>query len=146
MTLALLLFGCAKGDIALAPGTLDWGEVDFHNADPAECDGDNLGCDPRIVSIVNNGDGEATITAEAFDGDHLCASGFPSGGPIEVGVLPAGASYDLELSVCGYGPGERNQDVTGEIRFSLDDSSESSVTLAWSFVPIRNISGDDTGE
>ena len=143
MTL-LLLAACNPGDVSASPATVDWGEVDFHNADPDECDEDEGGCDPRTVAITNNGTGEATLSASGFDSDHICVQGFAPGGPIDIGLLGPSATYNLVLSVCGYGPGERNQEISGDLVFSVEDATQESLTVSWTFIPVRNIETDDT--
>ncbi len=142
----LLLLACSSGEIAISPALVDWGEVNFHDTEPSECDPDEGGCDPRTAAITNNGDGEVSLNATSFDGEHICVEGFPLGGAIDLGLLGPGATYNLVLSVCGYGPGERNSTLTGDIVFELDGAKEDSATLSWSFVPVRDIPTDDTDD
>ena len=144
----LLLFAmaCGKGDISVSPSLIDWGQVDFHNADPPECDSDQGGCDPRTAAITNHGEGEVSLLADSFDSDHICVQGFAAGAPIDLGTLGPGATYNLVLAVCAYGPGERDTPLTGDIVFGLDGAREDTAVVSWSFIPVRNIPIDDTAD
>ncbi len=144
----LLLFAmaCSKGDIGVSPAVVDWGEVDFHNAEPPDCDPDQGGCDPRTAAITNNGEGDVSLIADGFDSDHICVQGFASDSPIDLGSLGPGATYNLVLSVCAYGPGERDGTLTGDIVFELDGAKEDTAVVSWSFIPVRNIPVDDTAD
>ncbi|HJN76878.1 MAG TPA: hypothetical protein QGF58_23320 [Myxococcota bacterium] len=140
MTLALL-FACAKGSLEITPNPLSWGEVDFHAGE--NCEDDEGGCSPLDVVLRNAGDADLELTsAQGYDSTYLCIDGYAADAPMELGDLPPGASSILTISVCGYQPGELTSEVSGSIVFELETGDES---LDWSFTPIRNIDGDDTG-
>ena len=82
------------------------------------------------------------MRANGYDDDYLCIEGFPDGGALELGTLPPGATYNLEIAVCGYLPGDLTNEVSGSIVF--DHDGEGSPSLDWSFTPIRDFE-EDTG-
>lgn len=139
----LLALGCSQGALEITPNPLSFGVIDFHNGPPAECDEDDGGCAPEDVILRNAGDAEMTITSSGYDGDYLCVNGHPPDTELDLGVLPPGATLLLSASVCGYNPGDRDSEVSGEIRFSTDGADDP--VLTWSFTPIRDIAGGDTG-
>ena len=135
---ALVLLACASGSLEITPNPVVWGEVDFHAGE--DCEPEDGGCDPLDVVLRNAGDGDLELASTAgFDGDHVCVDGHAADTALDLGTLPPAASVILTMSVCGYEPGERDSEVTGSITF---DGGES---LDWSFTPIRDIAGEDTG-
>jgi hypothetical protein len=114
--------------------TLDWGEVDFQVEMPEE------GYDPQVVTVTNSGTGGLDLTV-VYDEDHLCIQGFESS-PLTLPGLDEGSSYVLSVAVCGYQTGERDTEVTGQVRFRADGLYDEEVD--WSFVPVRDL-GVDTG-
>ncbi|MDP6935527.1 MAG: hypothetical protein QGG40_21590, partial [Myxococcota bacterium] len=76
-----------------------------------------------------------------YDEDHLCIQGFESS-PLTLPGLDEGSSYVLSVAVCGYQTGERDTEVTGQVRFRADGLYDEEVD--WSFVPVRDL-GVDTG-
>lgn len=139
----LLALGCASGALEITPNPLSFGEIDFQAGPPPECDPDDGGCAPEDVILRNAGDADLTITSSGYDGDYLCISGHPADTELDLGVLPPGATLLLKTSVCGYNPGDRDSEVTGTIRFSTDGDSDPELT--WTFTPIRDIGGGDSG-
>ena len=141
MTL-LLGLGCSAGSLEITPNPLSCGEVDFH-AEPFDCDPDDGGCGPEDVVLRNAGDADLTITSPGYDGDYLCIDGHPADTELDLGVLPPGATLLLTTSVCGYNPGDLTSEVSGSIRFSTD--GETDPELVWSFTPVRDQGGSDSG-
>lgn len=140
----LLLLACSSGSLSISPNPIEWGEIDFHNADPMDCDPEDGGCDPTVVTLLNDGDRDVGISIPGgVDSDHLCVDGFEPDTDMDLGTLGAGSSYNLVIAVCGYEPGERDSEVTGAISIALDSGDTES--LEWSFTPIRNIGGSDSG-
>lgn len=137
--LALLALGCSRGQLSLDPAELVWGEVDFQ-AEPLNCED---GCDPLEATLRNDGEGDLAVRLPSgYDGDHLCIDGFTEpDSPLDLGILPPGASYILVIRVCGYLEGERDTEVRGALRLDADGEG---FTWPWSFTPIRDF-GEDTG-
>lgn len=135
----ILLIACTSGEISVSPSSLDFGEVDF-NDEPLDCDGEEGGCSPTSVTVRNEGESELTLSATGWQDEYLCIEGFEPG-TLDLGTLPAGASFELVIAVCGKDPGYGSP-ISGELRFT--PSAGESQTLPWSFTPIRD-QGDDTG-
>ena len=143
--LSFLLFGCASpGILESDPAALDWGEIDFHNDDCMDCSCAD-GCGLTQVLLTNTGEAELDITLPTgFDEDHLCIDGFTSSPNLGIGTLQPGEFFLLDVSVCGYLPGELNlPDETParlvEGRLGFQTSGEpSTFDIPFSFVPVRN--------
>lgn len=140
----LIAAGCSGDALQAEPTEISWGEVDFHEADPTECDGDEGGCSPQEVRLVNTTSKDLTVTVpRGFDGETICFVGHPQGPSVELGIVPADAFLVMTVSVCGYPAGQVDQLVSGDIRVVTDGGDE--VLVPWSYTPIRDIGLVDTG-
>jgi hypothetical protein len=133
----------SSGTLELDPGTLAWGEVDFHNDECMDCDcADGCGLTPLFLNNV--GDGPLDIQMpNGFDDTHLCIDGYESEKGLNLGTLEPGEFFLLNVSVCGYVAGELNTEsetdprpVTGKLRFTTD-GNPADVSASFSFVPVR---------
>jgi len=135
----LLLLGCAQGSLEITPNPVAFGEVDFHAGE--ECEPEEGGCAPLDVTLRNAGDADLELVSSAgYDGDYLCLSGHAADTELDLGTLPPGAAVILTMSICGYEPGELTSEVDGTIAFDVEGGD-----LDWSFTPIRDQGGGDTG-
>ncbi|MCB9761074.1 MAG: hypothetical protein H6739_14640 [Alphaproteobacteria bacterium] len=139
--LAILLPGCAAGSLEASPDPLTWGEVDFHDAEPLECDGDEGGCDPQTLNLTNVGAVALTVELpDGYEGDTLCLIGFEPDTPIVLDPLTQEQTYQLRVSVCGYPAGALDTEVTGSFRFVTDGRPEV-VEVGWAYTPVRHQDG-----
>lgn len=145
-TLLSLCAGCAGGSLEVSPNPLRWDDpIDFHNAEPEECDGEQGGCAAQGLALTNVGAKDLLVRIPAgFDGETLCFVGFAAETPIEIPTLPPESTYTLQVSVCGYPAGSLDSEVTGVISFFTDGKPEA-VELSYAYTPTRDIPVDDTG-
>ncbi len=145
LTLLGAVVACSSsGTLELDPGTLEWGEVNFHNNECMDCAcTDGCGLTPLFLNNV----GEAPLEIlmpNGFDDDHLCIDGYESEKGLNLGTLEPGEFFLLNVSVCGYEAGELNTEsetdprpVTGNLRFTTD-GNPSDISAPFSFIPVRN--------
>ena len=143
-TCALLLIACnAPGQLEIDQERLDWGEVDFHTEECMDCScADGCGLTPLLLS--NTGEGPLEIEMpNGFDDNHICIDGYDSTSNLALGTLQPGEFFLLNVSVCGYLPGELNtageepaREVSGKLRFATN-GTPSMATLDFSFIPVR---------
>lgn len=135
----LALLACTPDfDILVSPARLDLGVVDFAQEMPAE------GYAPGQVSLINQGKGEPQLTLVAWDDVHLCVPGYTGLAlPATIGPLPEGATAVLEVSACGYEPGERDSEVFGTVTVGTG-GSPATIDVAVVFTPTRSFA-DDSG-
>ena len=134
--------GGGSGPIEASPASLDFGSVDFQGP-PINCDPDEGGCAPTALDLTNLSGAAISLSApQGYDGEHLCLDGFEPDGALSFGDLASGSTYRVTVSVCGYGAGERDTEVSGELRFAAD--GEAALSVPWSFTPVRALTGDDT--
>jgi hypothetical protein len=134
----------SSGTLELNPGTIDWGEVDFHNNECMDCDcADGCGLTPLFLNNVGEGPLEIQMP-NGFDDTHLCIDGYESEKGLNLGTLAPGEFFLLNVSVCGYAAGELNTEaetdprpVTGTLRFTTD-GNPADVSGSFSFIPVRN--------
>jgi hypothetical protein len=129
------LSACGGGGvITVDPVRLTWGEVDFMEEMPAE------GYSSTALTLSYEGDEEIELVLEELDFDHLCAPGF-TGAPASLGLLSGGQSFSLFIGVCDYieEEGERDTEVSGQVRFSAEGIDEIPV-VPWSFTPVLSLS------
>lgn len=143
-TISLFLGCSSQGSLELDPEALEWGEVDFHNDDCMDCAcADGCGLTPLFLN--NTGEGALEIKMpNGFDDNHLCIDGYDNEDNLNLGTLEPGEFFLLNVSVCGYEPGELNTEtetearpVTGKLRFTTDGDPAQS-DLSFSFIPVRN--------
>lgn len=140
MTLFVLL-ACSEGSLEVTPNPVAFGEVDFHAG--SNCEPEDGGCAPLEVRLRNSGDADLElVSTDGYDGDYLCIEGHASDTTLDLGSLPPGASAILAMSICGYQPGELTSEVSGSVEFGVPGGTES---IDWSFTPIRDQDGEDTG-
>lgn len=132
--LLLVLLACTPDpELALDPSSLAFGEIDFGVEMPAE------GYSPLSVGVENIDKDDHELWVVADDVDHLCFVGFPeAAAPFQVGNLPAGSTYTLQISVCDYNPGDRDTEYLTSVRFATETDSDP-VVLSVSFTPTRTI-------
>jgi len=120
--------GCGGAPlIDFEPGSLDWGEVDFGEAVPAD------GFSPTEVSITNRGETTVELTLTDFPFDMLCLTGF-SEVPAPLPTLEPDQQALLTVAVCAYdAEGGRGVERSGDILIDADGEIES---LPWSFTPV----------
>jgi hypothetical protein len=133
--LGLLLIACGSIEITAFPSSVNFGDIDFHQAKPSG------GYNPTELALTNTGDKDVELEVMTFDFEHLCLEGYDSV-PTSLNTLSSGATFTLLVSVCDYieEAGERDDLLTGSIDI---DYGKSTVSVPWSFTPILNIS--DTG-
>ena len=141
--LPALLTGCgAPGALDMDPTLIDWGDIDFQDEACFDCECDDH-CGPTDVTLRNAGEAPLNVwLPDGLDAERFCLKGFEDvSDPIEIPTLDPGDSYLLELSICGYVPGEQTLLVQGEIIFHTDgDRAEAG--LSWSYTPLRDQAGD----
>lgn len=132
--LLLALLACTPDpELSLDPSSLAFGEIDFGVEMPEE------GYSPLPVSIQNIDKADHTLFVVADDVDHLCFVGFPeAAAPFELGTLPEGSAYTVQISVCDYDPGDRDSEYLTSVRFATETDTDP-VELSVSFTPIRTI-------
>jgi len=140
--LLIALAACGKGELDLNFDALGWGEIDFQDDACPDCQCDE-GCGPTLVELTNIGDAPLNVEIpEGLDPDRFCLNGFEDvSDPIVIPTMEPDDAYILQLSVCGYLPGEQTLTVTGQIAFETDGVEET-VGLDWSYTPIRDQSGE----
>ena len=137
ITLWTTLLACGQGELSWSPSSLAWGEVEFHSDECMDCLCEG-GCGPLELSLENVGD--EVLNLEFPDGiseDRFCVTGFPDAGEaFTIPELGPGDSYLLEISVCGYTPGELTLEVSGEIAVWSDGALGGGL-IPWSYTPLR---------
>ena len=143
-TCLFLLTACkASGQLEIDQERLDWGEVDFHTEECMDCScADGCGLTPILLN--NTGEGPLEIEMpNGFDDNHICIDGYDSTPNLSLGTLQPGEFFLLNVSICGYLPGELNtagedppREVTGKLRFATD-GTPSMATVDFSFIPVR---------
>lgn len=139
--LALVGCGGSGGELTAWPRRVDFGEIDFLDAVPANGFAE--------TEIVLTSAGKVSVTASLADADfdHLCMQGFSASMlPADIGELSPDQTYSLFAGVCAYSVenGERDTLVEGTIVVETDGDPES-VEIPWSFTPVLGLGGDDTG-
>jgi hypothetical protein len=147
-TLTTLVFSLAwacnsTGTLELDPGSLDWGEVDFHNDACMDCACTD-GCGLTPLFLNNTGDAPLAIQMPlGFDDAHLCIDGYENEKNLDLGTLEPGELFLLNVSVCGYEAGDLNTEteetprpVSGNLRFSTD-GNPAQISAPFSFIPVR---------
>jgi len=135
--LLLTLAACGKGELDINFTSIDWGEIDFQSDECPDCQCDG-GCGPTLVELINVGDAPLNVSIpDGLDPDRFCLDGFSDlDDPIVIPALEPDDAYILELSICGYLPGEQTLTVSGQITFETDGVDET-VGLPWTYTPIR---------
>lgn len=128
------VIGCGGAlELDMSPSSLDLGTIDFDEEMPEE------GFNPQPVTVRNVSDVDTVLSVIDDDPDRLCVQGFPEPQvPYELGTLPAGASYTLQVAACGYLPGERDSSVVTGLTLGADGAA-APLDLSVTFVPTRTI-------
>lgn len=139
--LVVVLAGCGgkSTELEISPPQVNWGELDFAEEPPDE------GFEPVQLVIKNVGDNDVEVELTGFDFERLCAPGY-SAVPASLGNVTAGGSVAVSVGVCGYSAeaGDRDSLVSGTIDVGVVDG-EGSASARWSFTPVLDLGGDDTG-
>lgn len=132
--LLLALLACTPDpELALDPSSLAYGEIDFGVEMPEE------GYSPLAVNVRNLDKDDHELWVVADDVDHLCFVGFPdAAAPFQLGSLPEGSTYTVEITVCDYDPGDRDTEYLTSVSFATETDTEP-VVLSVSFTPVRTI-------
>jgi len=132
--LLLALFACSKTEIGVTPTLLDWGEVDFHPEVP------ETGHEPLQISIVNTSEEDADVVISGFPDERfqLNVALLSVEDPPTLPTLAPLATHVITVGVRAYEEGERDTLVEGSFTLGADGMKEP-VTVAWKYVPVRNI-------
>ena len=145
--------GCAEPVFPLESdvNNLEWGWVDFHGDACLDCECD-AGCSQTRVTLTQTHEKPVTIDMPAgHDTDHICIDGYPVGTVFQALEMQPSERLILNVSVCGYLPGELNLEdqeppvpVEGNLAFSTGEN-DIRLVIPWSFIPYREQGGMDTG-
>jgi hypothetical protein len=113
----LPLLACAEESatyLSADPERLDFPEVEIATGSMPED-----GWAAMETTITNTGEDALTVTISSLDTELFCLGGYPDAElPLELGELPAGAFYVVQVQVCDYPPGAQGQSVEREMRVS----------------------------
>ncbi|MEE2752288.1 MAG: hypothetical protein VX519_12720 [Myxococcota bacterium] len=158
--LSLLLPLFAAGFLACGEDTfpleadlenLEWEWVDFHTDACMDCLCES-GCAPTRLTLTQTDKNPVTIDMPSgHDTDHICIDGYPVGTDFQPMEMQPSERLILDISVCGYLPGELNLEdqeppipIKGNLVFSANEN-EGRLMIPWSFIPYRIQGGMDTG-
>lgn len=113
----LALFACAEEPVTYLsadPERLDFSEVSIATGSMPED-----GWAAMETAITNTGDEAMEVTIGSLDTDIFCVGGYPDAEiPLDLGDLPAGAFFVVEVQICDYPPGEQGKSVDREMGVS----------------------------
>jgi len=152
--LAACLLGCGEDPFPLETDQteLAWEWIDFHTEDCMDCLCD-AGCAPTRITLTQTHKKPLTIDMpNGHDTDHICIDGYPAGTEFKPLEMQPAERLILDVSVCGYLPGELNLEgqeppipVEGNLVFSASGAADR-LLIPWSFIPYRVQGGIDTGQ
>lgn len=131
----LALVGCGGADVAVEPGEIAWGEVDFNAPRP------DAGYDVRNLSVTNLGTrGDVVASIIGLDPDRLNVQGrLDAQDPPVLAPIAPEATTTLTIGVWGYQPGEWDTLVEGEFQVVVEDLS---LPVRFSYTPVRTFGED----
>ncbi|MFK7928008.1 MAG: hypothetical protein AB8H79_07450 [Myxococcota bacterium] len=128
---AALTIGCGSGEITVTPASLDFGVVDFNQANPGG------GYNAVEWTVTNSGTRDLQPIIRGVDDERLTLAGRLEDSEPPWLQLPEGSVSVLTIGVAGYEAGEWDTEVSGTITISADGLKED-VAVPFTYTPTRD--------